>query len=57
MSFAIYMIGFTILIIGLAIGAYLMHMPPAWIGVGVIVLAGLGILLGVTRTRRPDSSL
>jgi hypothetical protein len=51
------MIGFTILIIGLAIGAYLMHMPPAWIGVGVIVLAGLGILLGVTRTRRPDSSL
>ncbi len=56
MSFGIYMIGFVILIIGLATGAFLMHMPPAWIGVGVIILIGLGILLGVTSTRRPDSS-
>ena len=56
MSFGIYMIGFVIFTIGLALGAYLMHMPPKWIGVGVIVLVGLGILLGVTRMRRPDSS-
>ena len=56
MSFGIYMVGFIIMIIGLSIGAYLMHMPPAWIGVGVVVLVGLGILLGVTSTRRPDSS-
>jgi ABC-type polysaccharide/polyol phosphate export permease len=56
MSFGIYMIGFIIMIIGLAVGAYLMHMPPAWIGVGVIVLIGLGILLGVTSTRQRDSS-
>lgn len=56
MSFGIYMIGFIILIIGLAIGAHMMHVPPQWIGVGVITLMGLGILLGVTSTRRPDSS-
>ncbi len=56
MSFGIYMVGFIILIIGLAIGAYLMRMPPAWIGMGVVTLVGLGILLGVTSTRRPDSS-
>jgi hypothetical protein len=56
MSFGIYMAGFVVLIIGLALGAYLMHVPPRWIGVGVICMIGLGILLGVTSTRRPDPS-
>jgi hypothetical protein len=56
MSFGIYMAGFIVLIIGLSLGAYLLHVPPRWIGVGVIVLLGLGILLGVTSTRRPDPS-
>jgi hypothetical protein len=54
MSFAIYLIGYLILIIGLAIGAHLLHIPPRWIGVGVIILAGLGILSGVARTRQRD---
>jgi hypothetical protein len=56
MSFGLYMVGFIILIIGLALGAYLMHVPAMWIGVGVVVLIGLGILTGVTSTRRPDPS-
>jgi hypothetical protein len=56
MSFAIYLIGYLLFITGLAIGAHLMHMPPRWIGVGVIVLAGLGILSGVAKTRQRDSS-
>ncbi|HZL56101.1 MAG TPA: hypothetical protein VFC21_03425 [Bryobacteraceae bacterium] len=56
MSFGIYMVGFIVLIIGLSVGAYLLHMPPAWIGVGVLVMIGLGILLGVTSTRQRDSS-
>jgi hypothetical protein len=56
MSFGLYMIGFIILIIGLSLGAYLIHVPPRWIGVGVICMIGLGILLGVTSTRRPDPS-
>ena len=56
MSFGLYMVGFIVLIIGLALGAHLMHVPPRWIGVGVIALIGLGILLGVTSTRRPDPS-
>ncbi|HKD04696.1 MAG TPA: hypothetical protein VKB79_02240 [Bryobacteraceae bacterium] len=55
-SFGIYMVGFIILIIGLSMGAYLMHVPPKWIGVGVVTMVGLGILLGVTSTRRRDSS-
>lgn len=56
MSFGLYIVGFIILIIGLAIGAYLLHVPADWIGVGVIVLIGIGILTGVTSTRRPDPS-
>jgi membrane-bound metal-dependent hydrolase YbcI (DUF457 family) len=56
MSFGIYIVGFIILIIGLAIGASLMHIDPRWIGVGVVVMIGLGILLGVTTTRQRDSS-
>jgi hypothetical protein len=56
MSFAIYLIGYVLVIIGLGVGAHLMHMPPRWIGVGVIVLAGLGILSGVAKTRQRDSN-
>jgi hypothetical protein len=56
MSFAIYLIGYVVLIIGLGIGAHMMHMPDRWIGVGVLVLAGLGILSGVARTRQRDPS-
>ena len=53
-SFAIYIVGFIVLIVGLAIAATLLGVPPTWIGVGVIVLVGLGILSWVSRTRRPD---
>jgi cadmium resistance protein CadD (predicted permease) len=56
MSFGLYIGGFAILIVGLAIGAHLAHMPARWIGVGVIVMVGIGILKGVTKTRRPDPS-
>jgi hypothetical protein len=44
MSFGLYIVGFIVLIIGLAIGANMMHVPAQWIGVEVIVLIGLGIL-------------
>ena len=53
-SFAIYLIGFVIMIAGLAYGASRLGAPPVWIGIGVTVMAGLGILMGVTRTKRPD---
>jgi hypothetical protein len=56
MSFGIYLVGFIVMIIGLATGAYLLHVPAQWIGVGVLVMIGLGILLGVTTTRQRDPS-
>jgi hypothetical protein len=56
MSFALYLIGYVVLIAGLAVGAHLMHAPPRWIGVGVLILAGVGIVTGVARTRQRDPS-
>ena len=56
MSFTLYVVGFIVLIAGLAWGAHLMNVPPHWIGVGVIVLVGLGIITGVTGTRHRDPS-
>ena len=54
MSFVLYIVGFLVLVIGLAIGANMLHVPPKWIGVGVIILVGIAVLTGVTNTRRRD---
>jgi len=53
-SFASYLIGFIILIVGLAIAAYLLNVPTTWIAVGVIVLVGIGVLSATTRTKMRD---
>jgi hypothetical protein len=53
-SFGTYMIGFALVIVGLAIGAYLLNVPPTWIGVGVVVMVGIGVLSATTRTRPKD---
>jgi hypothetical protein len=55
-SLAIWVIGFIVLIGGLAYGASLAGMSPQWIGVGAVVLAGLGIVMGVAKTRTKDVS-
>jgi hypothetical protein len=51
-QFGAYLIGFIILVVGLAFAAHLAGVPSAWIGAGVIVLIGLGVLRGVTKTQR-----
>jgi hypothetical protein len=56
-SFTTYLIGFVILIIGLAIAAFLLNVPTQWIIVGVIVLLGLGILMATSRTKTRDTNL
>jgi len=55
-SLAIWVIGFIVLIGGLAYGASLAGLSPQWIGVGAVVLAGIGIVMGVTKTRTKDVS-
>jgi hypothetical protein len=56
MSFSLYMAGYVIMTIGIAIGLYLLRVPQSWIAVAVIILFGLGILMGVSSTRRRDPS-
>jgi hypothetical protein len=53
-SFGIYLIGFVIMIAGLAFAASMLGVPTLWIAIGVTVLVGLGSLTGVSRTKRPD---
>jgi hypothetical protein len=55
-SLAIWIIGFIVLIGGLAYGATLAGMSPQWIAVCVIVLVGIGVVMGVTKTRTKDVS-
>tara|TARA_R110002020_G_scaffold341690_3_gene556248 strand:+ start:1224 stop:1397 length:174 start_codon:yes stop_codon:yes gene_type:complete len=55
-TFAIYLIGFIVFIGGLAIGAFLLGVPPVWIAVGALVLIGLGIFSGVGKTRHRDDN-
>jgi hypothetical protein len=56
MSFAIYAVGYALVIAGLIYGAHLLHVPTHWIAVGAIVLLELGILSGVKATRQRDPS-
>lgn len=53
-SFSTYLVGFIVLIVGLGIGAFLLGVPTTWIVVGVIVLIGIGILTGISRTKTKD---
>jgi uncharacterized membrane protein YiaA len=53
-SFSAYVIGFIVLIIGLALAAYLLNVPAQWIVVGVVVLVGLAIVMATTRTKPKD---
>jgi hypothetical protein len=54
MSFALYMLGFIIVIAGLAWGAMVAGVPQIYILIGAVVLFGIGILSAVKRTRPKD---
>ena len=56
MSFGIYLIGFIIMVVGLAMGANMMGVSSRWITVGVVTMVGLGLLLAVKNTRMRDPS-
>ena len=53
-NFAIFIVGFIILVAGLAYGASMAGVSPQWIGVGVVVLVGIGVVMGVTKTRTKE---
>ncbi|HEX7152988.1 MAG TPA: hypothetical protein VF618_15980 [Thermoanaerobaculia bacterium] len=44
-------IGWLILIIALAIGAYMLKAPPVWIGIGALALLGIAIIVSVKHSK------
>jgi len=53
-SFTTYIIGFIILVVGLAMAAYLLDVPALWIAVGVVVALGIGVITATSRTKMKD---
>ena len=53
-SFGTYLLGFIVVIAGLAFAAYLLNVPTTWIAIGCIVLIGIGIVTATTRTKPKD---
>ncbi|HVT40276.1 MAG TPA: hypothetical protein VHE78_14640 [Gemmatimonadaceae bacterium] len=54
MSFSLFLIGFVIVIAGVAWGLKLAGVATTWIMITCLILLGVGILTGVTRTRPKD---
>jgi hypothetical protein len=44
-------IGWVVLIIALAIAAYMLHAPVVWIGIGSLALVGIGIIFSVAKSK------
>jgi len=56
MSFALYMIGLVLVIGAIAWGLVLAGVGPTYIAVGCLLIAGIGIMAAVSRTRAKDPS-
>jgi len=56
MSFALYLIGFVIFVAGVAWALSVAGISHTYIGIAVVILIGLGVVSGVTRTRTKDIS-
>jgi hypothetical protein len=56
MSFAIYLVGFVLLTGGVAWGLITAGVPGLYVAIACVILVGLGIISGVSKTRSKDSS-
>jgi hypothetical protein len=56
MSFALYFLGSLILIGGVAWALITAGVRPLYVVIACVIMLGLGILTGVTRTRSKDRS-
>lgn len=53
-AFALYVVGFFVLLAGLIYAAFLVHVPQTWIIVGALIVVGIGIMSAVSHTKRRD---
>ena len=56
MSFALYLLGFAVFLGGVAWGLSTLGVPQLYVLITCVILLGLGIVTGVTRTRGKDPS-
>jgi membrane-bound acyltransferase YfiQ involved in biofilm formation len=56
MSFAIYLVGFLLLTGGVAWGLVTAGVPTLYVAIACVILVGLGIISGVSKTRSKDPS-
>ena len=56
MTFALYVLGFVIFIGGVAWGLITAGVRPLYVIIACVILLGIGILTGATRTRAKDPS-
>jgi hypothetical protein len=53
-NFIVYMIGTLIVVAALAYAASLAGIGQTWIIIGALVIIGLGLMAGITKTRQKD---
>jgi hypothetical protein len=56
MSFVLYVVGFVILIAGIAWALVTAKVPGLYVTIACVILLGIGIVTGVVRTRSKDPS-
>lgn len=56
MSFSLYLIGFVLVIAGIAWGLSTAGLAPVYIAIACLILAGIGVITGVAKTRTKDVS-
>jgi hypothetical protein len=54
MSFALYVLGLAVLIGGIAWALFAAGLAATWIAISCLVVAGIGIMMAVSRTRAKD---
>jgi hypothetical protein len=54
MSFALYMLGLAVLLGGVAWGLIVAGLAVTYVVIACLVIAGLGIMMAVSRTRAKD---
>jgi hypothetical protein len=56
MSFVLYLLGFIVVIAGVAWGMIAVGVSLTWVTITCLILLGLAIVSGVSRTRSKDRS-
>jgi hypothetical protein len=56
MSFALYLVGFALVIGGVAWAMVTAGVPTLYVAIVCVILVGLGIITGVSKTRSKDPS-